>query len=281
MPESLQKAVSVSCMPRSAAIIILCCLASIGIVACSRSEHGSAAIQFELSSDDPTAQAVEVRLLRFYVHDIELLEADGTSHRFEIAQRSPWQDGEVALLDLSETEPDGGNRVVEGSPARNARELIGVRFTVGVPFARNHANPLQAAAPLDRGDMFWSWQTGYKFMRVDLAEAGRDWSFHLGSTGCVSASAVRAPASECAQPNLVRVELRGFDPSREPIRVRLDELVRSMRATPSGVCTGAYGHEPACEDVFGKTGLDVVSGRCPTGTCVAQRLFGVATSSGT
>jgi len=210
---------------------------------------------------------ITVHNLQFYVHDVVLLGGDGRDYPFGLAAIEPWQTANVALIDLTR-DPDGArNPRVLGHPAGDPPEgFTGIRFVVGVPFALNHANPLTAAPPLDRTELFWTWQLGYKFLRVELAEDGREWAFHLGSTGCASASALRPPSAECAEPNRIAVEVRGIDPLREPVPLRLSELVQAMRAADYEVCVGNYALVPACAAPFATTGLDAGSG--------AERLFG-------
>lgn len=82
-----------------------------------------------------------------------------------------------------------------------------LNFELGVPFLLNHQNPLTAHIPLQQLEMHWAWQNGYKFFRLDLKGPQRDWSFHLGSSGCSSASVMRAPAQECTAPHRVKVQL--------------------------------------------------------------------------
>ncbi|MDP2715032.1 MbnP family copper-binding protein [Rheinheimera sp.] len=83
-------------------------------------------------------------------------------------------------------------------------------FTLGVPAVLNHQDPLRAAAPLNQSDMFWSWQQGYKYLRLDIhstAQPAQQWSLHLGATGCRSASPMRAPEADCNKPNRVTINL--------------------------------------------------------------------------
>lgn len=90
-------------------------------------------------------------------------------------------------------------------------------FTLGVPAALNHQEPLRAAAPLNQSDMFWSWQQGYKYLRLDIhstAQPARQWSLHLGATGCRSASPMRAPQADCSNPNRVTVSLN-YQPGQQ------------------------------------------------------------------
>lgn len=203
---------------------------------------------------DVAADSADVHKLQFYVHAIELLDEHGKPQPFRFAAESPWQNERVALLDLAGDAATPRRLAINGTVEGGAVGYSGIRLTVGVPFELNHANPLAVAAPLDRGEMFWNWQSGHKFLRADLGVAGREWSFHLGSTGCSSASALRPPAQPCAQPNEMRVELKG-DPLRGVVSLRLEPLIAAAQAANYVVCTGAYEHDPACKEAYAATGL--------------------------
>lgn len=212
-----------------------------------------------LSSCGPRATHVEIRFgvdagsadvhtVQFYVHDIELLDEHGRTHPFRLAADAPWQNERVALLDLPR------RAAVKGTVEGTGGAYSGIRLIIGVPFELNHANVLTAAAPLDRGEMFWNWQSGHKFLRVDFAAANREWSFHVGSTGCSSASALRPPAQPCAEPNEMRIELEG-NPLQAAVRLRLEPLIAAARAANYVACTGNYADDPACKDAYAATGL--------------------------
>jgi uncharacterized repeat protein (TIGR04052 family) len=207
-------------------------------------------IRFGIAGDE----AAKVRTLQLYVHAIELLDEHGKPHPFRFAAAAPWQSERVALIDLAGDSTTGRHSAVRGSVESGSGAYSGIRLTIGVPFDLNHSNPLAAAAPLDRGEMFWNWQSGHKFLRADLAVEGHEWAFHLGSTGCSSASALRPPAQPCAQPNEMRLELKG-DPSSGVVRLQLDSLVAAARAAGYVVCTGDYQVDPACKDAYAATGL--------------------------
>jgi len=176
------------------------------------------------------------------------------------------QTSTLALVDLRNQETTAVSGQVDDG------RYTGVRFTLGVPFDLNHGNPLTAKPPLDRADLFWAWQSGYKFLRVDARHEGKEWSFHLGSTGCSSASALRPPVRPCAQPNRVRVELRNFDALKQAIVVNLSELVDVMNSATDRVCTGDYSSSD-CAAAYALTGLNAVTGTCAHELCVGQKLF--------
>lgn len=158
------------------------------------------------------------------------------------------------------------NPVVEGRIERS--QYSTVEFELGVPFERNHANPLGAPAPLNVPSMFWTWQSGYKFMRLNL---GTDWSFHLGSTGCVSASAVRPPGS-CAQPNMATIRLPAAAAFEGVVAVDLDALLAGIDIAAADNCVAAYGEMDECRRLLAVLGVDAETGRCIDG-CRGQALF--------
>jgi uncharacterized repeat protein (TIGR04052 family) len=215
---------------------------------------GSRATQLDIRFGVAGDETAAVRTLQFYVHAIELIDEHGKPHPFRFAAAAPWQNEQVALIDLAGDSTTGRRTAVQGSVEGSAVVYSGIRLTIGVPFELNHSNPLTAAAPLDRGEMFWNWQSGHKFLRADLAVDEHEWAFHVGSTGCSSASALRPPAQPCARSNEMQIELEG-DPLRGVVRLRLDSLIAAARAANYVVCTGDYEVDPACKAAYATTGL--------------------------
>jgi uncharacterized repeat protein (TIGR04052 family) len=248
-------------------MVPLLCVASLCLLAaCARNE----AVQVRFTAG-PGAESI--KRLQFYVSSVELLQGDGVSQPLELTALSPRQSDRVALIDLIGG-PSGGN-VLAGSVARGT--YTGIRFSVAVPFDLNHANPLTAGAPLNRAELFWNWQSGYKFLRFELTDDEHAGAFHLGSTGCSSASALRPPQLPCAYPNAMRVELHGLDPARQSVQVRVADLVAALREGNQPACTGDYETDRACFSAYLLTGLDADTGMCvDDGVCASQRLFAVA-----
>ena len=94
-----------------------------------------------------------------------------------------------------------GNWKVTLTTDYSPNEIQGIQFDVGVPFELNHQDPMTQPAPLNQPDMFWVWQTGHKFMRLELRSDQTNFTYHLGSTGCQSQSAIRPPKVACKNPN--------------------------------------------------------------------------------
>jgi uncharacterized repeat protein (TIGR04052 family) len=175
---------------------------------------------------------------RFYVSDLALVDEAGRAVPVKLTQDGVWQLDNIALLDFENgTGPcrngtSGMNTEVRGTVP--AGRYVGLRFTLGVPFARNHGDPTVAPSPLNLTAMFWNWQGGYKFVKFDTASSGLQsapaspgtghggaaasgFSVHLGSTMCASPSRTEAPKAECANPNRVAVAFDRFDPAKQTV----------------------------------------------------------------
>ncbi|WP_235442167.1 MbnP family copper-binding protein [Rhabdonatronobacter sediminivivens] len=176
-----------------------------------------------------TDSTVEVADFRVFVTNARLIGADRAETPIALDQDGIWQLDNVALLDFE----DATGTCVNGTPDMNtslrgtvpAGEYTGLAFDIGVPFELNHGDPTLAASPLNLTAMFWNWQGGYKFIKIELSSTGlpvthdanRGWALHLGSTGCASEARTVAPEAECANPNLVDVRFDSFDPAADTV----------------------------------------------------------------
>jgi len=116
-----------------------------------------------------------------------------------------YQQPQLALLGMVCSEPDNANWQLKFTRPLTAGQMS---FNIGVPEQRNHQNPLQAKTPLNQSDMYWSWQQGYKYLRLELAKETEQWALHLGAAGCHSASPMRAPQAPCQHQNRPKISLR-------------------------------------------------------------------------
>jgi uncharacterized repeat protein (TIGR04052 family) len=200
--------------------------------------------------------------LRFYIHDVRLVRDDGESVPVELVEDGRWQRAGVALLDFEDRTGrcDNGtsatNRLVEGSVLDG--EYRALAFTLGVPFELNHLDASTASAPLNLTAMFWSWNAGYKFLRLDAATAANPgFRVHLGSTGCVPAPG--GGVAECRRPNRVSVYLEDFDPDVDVVVADIAALLASLNLdhVPDDGPPGCMSepHEPGCGPVFDSLGL--------------------------
>jgi uncharacterized repeat protein (TIGR04052 family) len=196
-----------------------------------------------------TGSTVTPSDFRFYVSEIHLLTPGGQAVPVRLEQDGIWQYENVALLDFEDRTgpcltgtPETRGVVVGRVPKGQYR---GLRFTLGVPFALNHADATIAPSPLNLTSLFWSWQSGYKFVRIDLATVGRPqtivpgmvprfgdlegsqvlgFAIHLGSTMCAAEGATRPP-SGCRNPNRPTITLPDFDPDRDVVVADLKRLL--------------------------------------------------------
>jgi len=182
---------------------------------------------------------------RVYVSQVALIDEQGRAVPLRLDQDGRWQYRDVALLDFENGTAScrngtpGMHETITGSvPAGRYR---GLQFTLGLPADLNHGDPTTAQPPLNLTALFWSWQAGYKFVKVDMATSGQPqggtvpaggrqrraagFPIHLGSTECVSPSATTAP-SVCHRPNLVTVRFDGFDPATQQVEMDLAALLR-------------------------------------------------------
>lgn len=199
--------------------------------------------------------------LKLYVSEVALIRADGTEDPVTLDDDGMWQNGSVALLDFE----DGTGNCQNGTaPTRTfltgtaeAGEHVGVAFTVGVPFEENHQDVAVAGAPLNLTSMFWNWQGGYKFLRLDgMADGAAGWRVHLGSTGCEMNGDMEV--TSCANPNRVRVTLAEHALA-DLVALDIDALLADTDLTPdaegsSAICMSAPDHAP-CVQIFDKLGL--------------------------
>jgi uncharacterized repeat protein (TIGR04052 family) len=210
-----------------------------------------------------TATDVELSDFRLYVHDVRLVTEDGREVPVTIDADGVFQSEGVALLDFEdgtagcENGTTQMNDTITGT-VDNPGPFTGVRFRVGVPFEDNHADATTAPSPLNLTSMFWGWNGGYKFFRVDGRSTGQPGGFkvHLGSTGCDGDA--RGNVTTCANPNVPEIELTGFDPETSRIAVDLAALLSASDLdTDAGGMPGCMSapDDPDCATIFDGLGL--------------------------
>ena len=243
------------------------------LAACNDAPTAPVTIEFEARSADLRDCRSGSAMLRFYLSDVAMVGADGSRAAVEFDAPEGWQDGRTALLAFhvgcEETAHPHMNSWVSGRVTQG--DYRSIEFDLGVPFERNKGPALQARPPLNVPSMFWTWQSGYKFLRLDI---GDKWSFHLGSTGCISASAARAPQDECGQPNLARIRLP-LPEARQRVLVDIDMLLDGVDVAAQAPCVGRYAERPSCAGLLSALGLDPATGTC-VGNCASQTVFRLA-----
>ena len=212
-----------------------------------------------------TKSTITPRDFRFYVHNVRLVDAAGRETALDLAQDEKWQLDNVALLDFENATGSCGNGTPEihtavAGSVPPGREYRGLRFTLGVPFEKNHTDLTRMPPPLNLTALAWVWNAGRKFARLDFSSTGapRGWAIHLGSTGCTpDDSKVTVPTS-CSAPNRVEVEFADFDPARDVVVADLGALLQdsdvdAVSKMMSGCMSGPT--TPACGPLFRNFGL--------------------------
>lgn len=144
--------------------------------------------------------------------------------------------------------PNNANWQIFFTENTNLNNYTHIRFTLGLPFEVNHLNPLIQDSPLNIPSMFWSWQGGHKFLRLELMSASDNWLFHLGSVGCAAASPMRAPLQECLQPNRYSYEL-ALNKNNPMITFELAELLNNLTVSEQTSCQSSP-ESIACQTLF-------------------------------
>lgn len=218
-----------------------------------------------------SGSTISVNDLRFYVSNVRLINAAGEEVPVELTQDGQWQYANVALIDFEDGTSlcsDVGNTNVNTKVVGTVPEgeYHGLVFDVGVPFELNHLDTTTAPAPLNIPAMWWNWQGGYKFVRIDLQTphgTTPGWFAHIGSTGCSSADTNTPPAEPCSNPNIATIRLASFDPVRNFVVADIASLFATSDldagvAMPPGCMAGI--EDPDCVGFFAGFGLDLATG---------------------
>jgi uncharacterized repeat protein (TIGR04052 family) len=231
-------------------------------------ERQAVEIAFELQfNGQPISCAKPVRGVRltdfrFYVHELRLLGSEGQEFSVQLAPDGIWQNDKVVLIDLESGEGacvNGSaetNRVIRGSYV--GADVEGIAFAVGVPQEMNHADPMQAGAPLNYTEMHWHWASGYKFLRAGVESDADGFFLHLGSSRCEGTiGAIKG----CKSANRPVVRLREFKAGTHSVVIDLGELVAGVELEDderSDCQSGPTDNE--CRDPFTRLGIDFDSG---------------------
>jgi cytochrome c peroxidase len=218
-------------------------------------------------------RASTLKDLRFYVHDVQLTNAKGKKVTLDLPDDGVWQFKNVALLDFEDSSGDCRNGTVDTNALLRGRApadtYTGVSFRVGVPFDLNHGNPAKASAPLTHSSLYWDWNQGFIFFKLDLnisdtmSGPSETFQVHLGSDRCTNSGSTYS----CQRENVGSVELSGFDPQKDKIVLDLAALLLDANVASRD---GDDAHVPGCQSdmsdpdcalIFPTLGLDIASGK--------------------
>jgi uncharacterized repeat protein (TIGR04052 family) len=222
---------------------------------CSQTYAGIGTTQTMMTPED----------FRMYVHDVQLVRANGEKVPLALKADGKWQDDSVALLDFEDgtgacnTNSPETNVAVVGTAAQHD-DYNSVEFTIGLPSDKNHLNAATAMAPLNQPAMWWSWVGGYRYLKLDVQSTGNQtWFFHLGAEACSGASST---AINCKYPDLPIISLASFKANATKVTLDLATLLAdsNLDAQINGTtdqvpgCMSSTG-DPECPPLFNKLGL--------------------------
>lgn len=227
------------------------------------------------TNPDAGGQVYRGRFARFYVYGVRLINDAGEEVPVTLAEDGAWQipskgvveiDGEVG----SGCVGTGSNLSVVGTVPHGA--YSGLKLTVGLPNDVNHLQADAQPSPLNQSEMYWSWTSGYRFLRIEgWDETGtkslKGGLLHLGSTGCVpnDAPANGGPydlskGATCRYPNTIDLAFDQFDPEANAVVADIGTLFSTTDLVRGGGGCMSEVTDRDCPGVFGQLSLPYADG---------------------
>jgi uncharacterized repeat protein (TIGR04052 family) len=219
---------------------------------------------------------------RFYVSDVSLINAQGKFVPLTLTQDGKWQYQNVALIDFENKAGACANGTVEtrnivvGTVPKGKYKAV--KFTLGVPSNLNHEDSTLAPSPLNLTSLWWNWQFGYKFARIDFTSQiytsqkqhshgdeakSKGFLIHLGSTGCIAEASSQKPNTECSDSNRATITLNNFDPSKNLIVADVAKLLANTNLSRNqpGTAPGCMSepNDKDCTGIMRNFGIPLVS----------------------
>jgi hypothetical protein len=150
----------------------------------------------ELGKTYKTSGGIEysVDLLKFYVSNVQLVKADGSSQAVPGLSLTSFEASANTANTTASKLLEGGQmfaaKTTTGetifSISAPAAEYKGIRFEIGVPKDLNHRDASTVPMPLGlESGMFWAWNPGYIFFRLEgkttIAGKSQPWLLHMGT----------------------------------------------------------------------------------------------------
>lgn len=242
---------------------------------------------------NPNSNSYRALQTRFYVHDVQLIDASGAGVAVTLTEDQKWQNAGVALIDATDIYATGSMPTCSASEeVRNLKivgtapiggEYVGLKFKVGVPAERNHLFVASQPSPLNLNEMFWTWTSGYRFMRIEGADSAGlalpGGLLHLGSTACVPAdSSDPRKGATCTNQNVVDVAFPVFDLNSDKVVFDIAALFKDSDLAFNTTAPGSKGcmsdpRDPECPTMLKKLGLSFPLGDGGVEPASQQSLF--------
>lgn len=170
--------------------------------------------------------------LRFFIHDIRLVDAAGREKRVAFIPDGRWQTEAVSLLDFA---PD----CRKPRAAHSRTDLLmpegqwtTLRFRLGVPGALKRAIP-QAGTVEAMGPLSWSARDGFRSLKIEAHRGNVPVHVALGENGCEE---LFTDGKECNGPRLADISVP-WGPG--PVVVELSDLIDTNAGAETVSCLGA------------------------------------------
>ena len=220
---------------------------------------------------------VSLKDARFYVYDVKLIKTDGTKSAFSLSSTGVFQNSytangnsySVGLLDFADGTSNCSsglygtsitsttNTKLTGGPVVGL--FSGIEFTVGVPEDLNHQDDTTLAAPLNSAGMYWSWNGGYKFMKLELLNGSSSSNaWHIGSSSCTN--------SVCTYYNRATITVTKssgtFNPSTDTVALDLQALMNGTDTTTTALScmSGPQSTDTKCGTIGTNMGVTKATG---------------------
>lgn len=229
------------------------------------------------NNPDAGAQVYRGSYARYYVYDVRLVNSANEEVPVMLADDGVWQLPAEKVAEISGENGGScasiiGNLKVTGTVPKGT--YSGLKLIVGLPNHLNHLFADTQPSPLNQSDMFWSWTTGYRFLRIEGKNASAKMGLpggllHLGSGVCnANDSADPTKGSTCTYANTLDLSFDGFDPDVNKVVLDIGKLFQDTdldtnRGGPAGCMSGLT--DPECPAIFKKLGLPYGDGFQPDG----------------
>lgn len=205
---------------------------------------------------------------RFFVSNLKLTPAGGGAGVPVVLTVNENQDANgIALLDF-----ENGTGLCQTGTVATYTTVVGtvptgtyngITFDLGIPFEHNHINYATATGPRSAPGMFWSWQGGYKFAKIEgQIQTATDpkpvFNLHLGSTGCVANNSMEAPTM-CANPNRPTIALASFVVGQSKVVADVGPVLATTNVATNTAMTApgcmSFPGDPECNNVLPRLGV--------------------------
>jgi len=204
---------------------------------------------------------------RFYVSSVALIDAQDVAQPVTL-DANAFQGQGIALLDFENGCGSDGTAAIHTAITGTVPggTYHAIQFTLGVPTDKDFVDLATAQAPLDVTGMYWIWQFGYKFLKLDGSTPGAGsnpaspFFLHLGSSGCPGSNFELPPTGPCAFPNRVTYTLDNFTPSSSKVILDLDSVLSTSDLTTNTVDTApgcmSEPADPECATLLPRLGVN-------------------------